>query len=101
MRADLSARVTSRAGLCVDDVTLVRGDGDRVHWATLCAQGATGAIITNLVFDQGRALACRAAPLDVRFIFIAEVAKGSQNRVWRGFAQTAQASSANLFRQAL
>ena len=76
----------------VNHVARVGRHGDGVHGAVLGAEGAAGAVVAHAILDERLALAGRTAALQVRFIFVAEIAQRGQHRVGRGLAKAAQAA---------
>jgi hypothetical protein len=62
----------------------------------LGAEGAAGAVVADAVFDEGGAFASRAAALQMRFVFVAEIPQRGEHRVRGGFAETAEAAGAYL-----
>lgn len=96
MRTDHPARVTSGAKVLVDLMSLIRRHRNRVNRTVLGADRATGALFSHLVLDQSPAAPGRASALQVPLIFFAEIAQGREDRIGRGFAQTAEAPLADL-----
>jgi hypothetical protein len=62
---------------------------------------AAGAIISDSVFDEGRASACRAPALEMRFVFVPEITQRSEHRIGSSFAESAKAAGADLTTESL
>src|SRR5450830_346106 len=101
--ADLAAGVALDAVAHVDDVRLFLLAADAAGGALLGAEHAAGAGLgVDVVGDQRLALARRAAPLaDVRVQLIAEVAQGSEHRVGRRSAESAERAFDDVARELL
>ena len=92
-RTNPPAHIAARAFLHIDHMPLIRRDRNRVGRTGLRALGAADAGRLHLIADQLPAFARRTAPLQMRLVFLAEIAQRGQHRVGRGLAQAAQAAA--------
>src|SRR5436190_23780957 len=86
MGTRLAASITARTKLGIDDMFSIRSHRDCVDGAMLSAKSAAGAMLVDLVLDKGCAFPGRAAPLQMRFVFLTEIPECRQHRIRRSLA---------------
>jgi len=95
VRADLPARIAAGADRLRDFVFLVGRHRDGIDRTVLGANRAASAIIGDAIPDEVVAFVRGATTLKMRFVFVAKIAQGGENRIRRGFTQPAEAALAD------
>ena len=91
-RANLPADIAFDAFLNVDGVFFIRHKSDGIRWTSLRTLGAPDAFVCHLIMDQRNAFPGRTSTMEVGFIFFTKILKGGENRVRRGFPESAEAA---------
>jgi hypothetical protein len=99
-RTGASACIAACAEFLVDGMWLVGRHWDGVDWAMLRADGAAGAIGSDLVTDQGAAAFGGASALQVCLILRTKVPKRGEDWIGCGFSEAAEAAGSDLRREA-